>query len=930
MDNGKAMTPIILIDGSSYFFRAFHALPSLMTATGQHTGAIYGVINMIKRLIKDYQPQQLAVIFDAKGKTFRDELYPLYKAHRKAMPEELSGQFEALLNILKAMGLPIIIIEGVEADDVIGTLTNLLVAQGHTVIISTGDKDLAQLVNAKVTLINTMTNQILDIAGVINKFGVHPGQMIDYLTLVGDSVDNIPGVPKCGPKTAAKWLQEYQSLNNLINNVDKITGKIGIYLRASLHSLPLSKQLVSIKTDVALPVAISDLTIKPAENQRLIALFKALEFKTWLNELLSAQHDPTAITFNAYEIIYTESQLYEFINKVQTSAAISMHIETTPRILPVTDLLSVNNPSAIDFLDAQVHQTYNLNNESVAGYIVGIAIALQSNTTAYFPLCHQINDIKLKLSPSLILKVLRSILENPKILKIGFNLKNNYNLLKQYDITLAGIAFDIMLESYVLNSNASNHDLSSLALKYLGYRIPTNEDLFGKMGKGVKCGSFYILPIDKAALFTTQLAELYLKLHNILYLAIDHDSKSILQNIEMPLVTVLADMEVNGVLIDSNVLKEHGARLKLQIKALVLKAMQLAGTEFNLNSPKQLQEILFDKLKLPILHKTPTGQPSTAESVLQELALQYELPAIILQYRSLSKLVSTYIDALPKCINPKTGRVHTSYNQAVAATGRLSSSDPNLQNIPIRNEEGRLIRKAFIATPGYILLAADYSQIELRIMAHLSQDEHLLEAFRSGLDIHTATASEIFQIPLDQVTPEQRRRCKAINFGLIYGMSAFGLTKQLAISHQDALYYLESYFKRYPGVFDYMQRTRQLAHQLGYVTTIFGRRLYLPEINSHNLVRQKAAERMAINAPMQGTAADLIKKAMLDVYTWQNQHVTYTKMIMQVHDELVFEVAKDASLSARSAIKNIMEHVAKLDVPLQVSIGVGNNWDEAH
>ncbi|CEK09328.1 DNA polymerase I [Legionella hackeliae] len=894
-------SPLILIDGSSYFFRAFHALPPLTTSKGQPTGAVYGVANMVKRLIKDYKPEQIAVIFDAKGKTFRDDWYPEYKAHRAPMPDDLSCQFQPLVTLLEAMGLPILIIDGVEADDVIGTITHWATVQGQPVLVSTSDKDMAQLVNEHVTLVNTMTNQVLNIEGVRNKFGVDPCQIIDYLTLIGDSVDNVPGVTKCGPKTAAKWLQEYQTLDNLLTNANKITGKIGEYLRESLAHLPLSKRLVTIKTDVALSLTLSDLSIKKANREQLIALTREMEFKNWLKELLGEEENEivssgevSTLAVN-FSIINTEEELNKLLSQLNSCQQFCFNIET-------------NNKHSFD------------------AAIVGIGLTLEEDKPVYLPLAHK--DNSLQLASERVLAALKPFFENPNITKIGQNLKYDFNVLKKHDIHLEGMVFDIMLESYVLNSNASKHDRDSLALKYLGHKALSYEDV---AGKGVKQLAYDALSVAQAAPYAAGAADVNLRLHNKLYPMLDEPLKRVLQDIEIPLLPVLAEMEYGGVLIDENTLEKHGERLKLRMIELEKEALALAKAPFNLNSPKQLQEILFDKLKLPVFSKTPTGQPSTAESVLQELAFEYRLPAVILEYRSLSKLVSTYIDALPKCISPITHRVHTCYNQAVAATGRLSSSDPNLQNIPIRNEEGRLIRKAFIAPPEHVLVAADYSQIELRIMAHLSQDENLLKAFTMGWDIHAATASEIFQVPLDEVSHEQRRRSKAINFGLIYGMSAFGLSKQLGIERQDAQNYMESYFKRYPGVLSYMERTRQQAHQQGYVETLFGRRLHLPEINTRNMVRQKAAERMAINAPMQGTAADIIKKAMLAISKWQTtQPTTYARMIMQVHDELIFEVHKDHIDATTHTIRELMEHAAKLSVPLQVSIGIGQDWDEAH
>lgn len=892
--------PLILIDGSSYFFRAFHALPPLTNSKGQATGAVYGVANMIKKLIKDYQPEEIAVVFDAKGKTFRDEWYPEYKAHRPPMPQELSSQFQPLIELLQAMGLPLLIIEGVEADDVIGTLARQATEHGVPVVISTGDKDMAQLVNEHISLINTMSNYSMDIAGVKEKFGVTPEQIIDYLTLIGDSVDNIPGVNKCGPKTAAKWLAEYQSLDNLIQNAHNISGKIGEYLRASIPHLPLSKRLVTIKTDVELPLTIRELIPKAPNNEQLIALIRELEFKTWLKELLgqeskTVQAELAPATNPLYEIITTNQQFNHVLNQLENCTRFCIDTETTN----------------LDMMQAE---------------IVGISLAIEEGKAIYIPLIH--TDGSPQLNREEVLTALKPVLENPAIEKIGQNIKYDYGMFKNHGISLNGIAYDTMLESYILNSGAGRHDMDTLALKYLGHKTITFEEI---AGKGAKQLRFDEIPVDKAGIYAAEDADITLQLHHKLYPMMDESLRKVFHEIEMPLIAVLADMEREGVLIDPVTLQQHGARLKERIASLEEEALQLAGRPFNLNSPKQLQEILFDEQKLPVIAKTPTGQPSTAESVLQELAFDYRLAAVILEYRGLTKLVSTYIDALPKKINPQTQRVHTSYNQAVAATGRLSSSEPNLQNIPIRSEEGRLIRTAFIASPGCVILAADYSQIELRIMAHLSQDENLLKAFANSWDIHAATASEIFQTPLEQVTHEQRRRAKAVNFGLIYGMSAFGLAKQIGVERHDAQHYIDTYFHRYPKVLEYMDRTRKQAHELGYVETLFGRRLYLPEINARNIMRQKAAERTAINAPMQGTAADIIKKTMLAIATWQNsQPNPPAKMIMQVHDELVFEVKKEELEACTRIIHNLMEQTVHLSVPLLVSIGTGPNWDAAH
>lgn len=894
-------SPLILVDGSSYFYRAYHALPPLTNSKGQPTGAIYGVANMIKRLLKDYQPNHIAVIFDAKGKTFRDDLYPKYKATRKETPEDLKCQFEPLIAVLKAMGLPLLIIEGVEADDVIGTLAHMASLKAQKVIISTGDKDMAQLVNEHVSLINTMTNQVLDVSGVKAKFGVMPAQIIDYLTLVGDTSDNIPGVHKCGPKTAVKWLSEYPTLDRLIANAHLIGGKVGEELRLALPHLSLSKTLVTIKTDVSLPLALEELCLQPIDREALVELTRNLEFKTWLNELLTSSKEVSENNISISEktsrdeIITDEKTLYYWLDKLSTVPLFCVDTETT----------------SLDVMNAE---------------IVGIALAIEPEHPAYIPLAHL--DKSPQLNREFVLSALKPILENPNIGKVGQNLKYDLNVFKNHDIHLKGVQFDTMLESYLLDSQAGRHDMDTLALKYLGHKTIRFEDV---AGTGAKQLRFDEVPISKAAPYAAEDAEVTLKLHQTLYPMMSEQLKCVLNDIEIPLLSVLADMERHGVLIDTQTLIAHGERLKARIQALEEEALALANKPFNLNSPKQLQEILFDDLQLPILAKTPTGQPSTAESVLQELAFDYRLPAVILEYRSLTKLVSTYIDALPKRVNPHTHRVHTSYNQAVTATGRLSSSEPNLQNIPIRSEEGRLIRTAFIAPAHHVLLAADYSQIELRIMAHLSADPNLLKAFANGWDIHSATASEIFDTPIEDITSEQRRRAKAVNFGLIYGMSAFGLARQLGVERQDAQHYINCYFERYPGVLDYMDRTRKLAHTQGYIETLFGRRLNLPEINARNMMRQKAAERTAINAPMQGTAADIIKKAMIAFATWQSSHPKNSlKLIMQVHDELVFEVPEDRVTTAEEIVRQMMEKTVILSVPLVVSIGIGKNWDEAH
>ena len=902
-------TPFVLVDGSSYFFRAFHALPPLTNSEGHPTGAVYGVVNMVRRLLKDTSPTHFAIVFDAPGKTFRNDLYPEYKAHRPPTPDDLKRQFKPLLNILKALGFPLLMIEGVEADDVIGTLAEQATQQQRPVLISTGDKDMAQLVNEHVTLINTMSRQVLDPEGVATKFGVRPDQIIDYLTLVGDTSDNIPGVPQCGPKTAVKWLAAHDNLDTLIAHADSIGGKIGERLRESIPMLPLSKQLVTIKTDVKLPHTLDELTPTPPDRDTLLTIARELEVNVWLKEWGSGAVDkktpalptenslrPSEPTFEfTFDIVRKQTELDAWIARLNASTLCCLDTETT----------SLNPMEAS---------------------LVGISLAIDSNHAAYIPMAH--TDGTPQLSCEHVLRALKPFLESHTHPKVGQNLKYDYEVLKQHGVTLGGISYDTMLESYVLNSTAGRHNMDALAMRHLNYQTIAFKDI---VGHGKKACGFDEVPVEQAAAYAAEDAAVTLKLHQTLYPKLNTQLKCVFHTLEMPLVPVLADIERHGVLIDTAQLKAHGERLNLRIEALAKEAYSLAGKTFNLNSPKQLQEILYEEQQLPVLAKTPKGQPSTAESVLQDLAHDYPLPAIILEYRSLTKLVSTYIEALPKRILKATGRVHTSYNQAVTATGRLSSSDPNLQNIPIRHEEGRLIRKAFIAPPNHLLLASDYSQIELRIMAHLSDDPGLKRAFENNWDVHAATASEIFSTPLECVTPEQRRRAKAINFGLIYGMSSFGLAKQLGVSRSDAKDYMKQYFERYPGVQTYMEKTRAQAHDQGYVETLFGRRLYLPEINAHNKMRQQAAERTAINAPMQGTAADIIKKAMLAVAAWQQTKAGQcARMIMQVHDELVFEVQAHAVDTAKSAIQTCMESAVTLSVPLRVSMGVGKDWDAAH
>lgn len=892
---------LILVDGSSYLYRAFHALPPLVNSQGEPTGAIYGVINMLRKLLKDYHPQHIAVVFDAKGKTFRDDLYAAYKTQRPPMPDDLKAQIEPLHAIVRALGLPLLIIDGVEADDVIGTLAKQACQQGLQTLISTGDKDFAQLVNEKITLVNTMTGNILDRAGVIAKFGVTPEQIIDYLILVGDSSDNIPGIPNVGPKTAAKWLNEYSTLDNLVAHATEIKSKVGENLRTHLEQLPLTRQLVTIKDDVALEFTPTELNRDEAQRDALISWFKRLEFKGWLAELLNNPENSAiqqSENKNNYHIIFTQAEFDSWLVQLEQAELFAFDTETT----------------SLDYMSAE---------------IVGVSFAIEPNKAAYVPLAHDYPGAPPQLNREKVLQQLKPLLENPYKKKLGQNLKYDMSVLANYDIKLQGIAFDTMLESYVLDSSGTRHDMDTLALKYLGYRTVHFEDI---AGKGAKQLTFNQIPIEQAGPYAAEDADITLKLHQTLWPRLTEVAglTQVFNTLEIPLVSVLSRVERHGVLINGELLHKQSQELAIRIFELEQQAYQLAGQPFNLGSPKQLQTILYEKQGLPVLEKTPTGQPSTAESVLQELALSYPLPKVIIEFRSLSKLKSTYTDQLPLQIHPRTHRVHTSYHQAVTSTGRLSSSDPNLQNIPIRNEEGRRIRQAFVAPAGYKIVAADYSQIELRIMAHLSQDKGLLDAFANGLDIHQATAAEVLDIPLDQVTSEQRRSAKAINFGLIYGMSAFGLAKQLGVERDVAQTYIDLYFARYPGVKHYMENTRRLAHQQGYVETLFGRRLNLPEINTRNLQRQRAAERAAINAPLQGTAADIIKKAMISVDSALQKNKLHATMIMQVHDELVFEVADDHIENTITLIKKCMCDVPELNVALVVDVGVGNNWDEAH
>ncbi len=896
---------LILVDGSSFLFRAYHAIPPLTNAEGMPTNAIYGVANMLRKLMADHKTDYFTVVFDAPGPTFRNELYDEYKAHRPPMPEDLKVQIEPLHELIRAMGLPLIIEPDVEADDVIGVLAQQAASQCFDVIISTGDKDMAQLVTDKITLENTMSNTRLDIDGVQEKFGVQPEQIIDYLALMGDASDNIPGVPKVGPKTAAKWLKEYGTLDNLIENADKIKGKIGENLRNHLDTLPLAKQLTTIKCDLPLHYSLEDLKCRPVDKEALAKLLQKFGFSSWLKQLqdegghqAEAEQPPENNIETDYQTILTQEQLDEWLLKLQAAEIFALDTETT----------------SLDYSQAEV---------------VGLSFAVEVGKAAYLPLAHDYPDVPEQLDREEVLKQFKALLEDAGQAKLGQNLKYDANVLANHGIELQGIAHDTMLESYVYNSTATKHNMDDLAKKYLGLETIHYEDV---AGKGAKQIGFQEVPLEQAAPYAAEDADITLRLHQVLSakLAQEPRLEKLYQDIEMPLVPVLSAIERTGVLIDRDMLAQQSMELSSKINSIEQHAHELAGQAFNLGSPKQIQEILYDKLKLPVLKKTPKGQPSTNESVLQELALDYPLPKLILEYRSLSKLKSTYTDKLPEQINPKTGRVHTSYHQAVTATGRLSSSDPNLQNIPIRSEEGRKIRQAFIAPTGYKMVAADYSQIELRIMAHLSGDEGLLSAFSQGVDIHSATAAEVFAVPLEQVTTELRRSAKAINFGLIYGMSAFGLGQQLGLPRNQAQEYIDLYFERYPGVKEYMDSIREKARQQGYVETLFGRRLYLPEIKSRNAARRQYAERTAINAPMQGTAADIIKRAMIATDNWLRQDRPDIKMIMQVHDELVFEIAEEQLDDAIVIIRDKMSSAAELDVPLVVDIGVGNNWDEAH
>ena len=904
---------LILVDGSSYLFRAFHALPPLTNSKGLNTGAAKGVIGMLKRLQADNPNDQLVVVFDAKGPTFRNEIYSEYKANRPPMPEELREQIEPIHNVIRAMGLPLISISGVEADDVIGTLSEMATAEKRPVLISTGDKDMAQLVNDYVTLVNTMTQVVLDRDGVVEKFGVPPELIIDLLALMGDSVDNIPGVAGVGEKTALALLQNLGGISDIYAQLDRVAElpirgakSLGEKLSASKEMAELSYVLATIKTDCELALSESDLRSASPDTDRLIELYRDLEFKSWLDELLSpglfavspAEPVPSQVSELSVVTITDQAVFDSWLTRLEAAPLFAFDTETT----------------SLNYMQAE---------------IVGLSFAIEPGEAAYVPLAHLNPGLEGQLDRDRILDQMKPLLESDAVKKVGQHLKYDANVLANHGITLRGIAHDTMLQSYIIDAVGSRHDMGSLALKYLGQRVISFEEV---AGKGAKQVSFDHVDIEQAAAYAAEDADVTLRLHETLMPKLEAETalNEIYQRLELPLVPVLSKIERNGAFVSIDKLRAQSHEIAIRLAELESQARELAGQPFNLASPKQLGEILFEKLELPVIKKTPKGAPSTAEEVLVELANDYELPAVLIEHRGLAKLKSTYTDKLPEMVDTRTGRVHTSYHQAVTATGRLSSSDPNLQNIPIRTQEGRRIRQAFIAPEGRKIVAADYSQIELRIMAHLSSDAGLLHAFANELDVHSATAAEVFDVSLDEVTTDQRRKAKAINFGLIYGMSAFGLAKQIGVARGEAQEYIDRYFARYPGVADYMDATRSIAHEQGYVETLLGRRLYLPEINARNKQRQLAAERTAINAPMQGTAADIIKLAMIDVDAWLTETALDAKMIMQVHDELVFEVADEACETLCNNVTERMANVIELQVPLLTEVGVGANWDEAH
>ncbi|WBA11578.1 DNA polymerase I [Salinivibrio kushneri] len=909
--------PLILVDGSSYLYRAYHASPNLTNSQGEPTGAVFGVVNMLRSLLRQYPHSHVAVIFDAKGKTFRDDMYEQYKANRPPMPDDLRGQIEPLHKIIKAMGLPLLAVEGVEADDVIGTLATQASKAGMPVLISTGDKDMAQLVDEHVTLINTMTNVVMDPEAVREKYGFGPEHMIDYLALMGDKVDNIPGVPGVGDKTATALIANLGGLDDIYASLERIAdlgfrGAKSMAKKLTEHqdAAYLSYQLATIKLDVELDFTPEQLVKQEPDNDTLVAMYRDLQFRRWLKELDEGDAPEEAVSDepisqaatidrSGYQTVLTRDALDSWLEKIRDAEVVAVDTET----------------DSLNYMEAN---------------LVGISFAVAPGEAAYVPVAHDYLEAPAQLSLDQVLDVLRPWLEDPSAAKVGQNLKYDASVFARHGITLKGIAYDTMLESYVYNSVAGRHDMDSLAERYLQHTCISFEEI---AGKGKKQLTFNQIPLEQAAPYAAEDADITLRLHQYLIGKVTSDEKlkTIFECYEMPLVSVLSRMERHGVLIDKDKLATQSEALHTRLIELEREAFEIAGEEFNLSSPKQLQAILFEKMGLPVVKKTPSGSPSTNEEVLQELSLDYPLPARILEYRGLAKLKSTYTDKLPRMINAQTGRVHTSYHQAVTATGRLSSTDPNLQNIPIRNEQGRRIREAFTADADNTILAVDYSQIELRIMAHLSGDKALLEAFREGKDIHAATAAEVMGIRLDEVTSEQRRRAKAINFGLIYGMSAFGLSRQLGISRHEAQSYMDTYFERYPGVKAYMERTREQAAEKGYVETIFGRRLYLPEIKSRNGMRRKGAERAAINAPMQGTAADIIKRAMILVDQWiQANAADEARLVMQVHDELVLEVKTSSMSKVESKVRKLMASAADLDVPLIAEAGFGDNWGEAH
>ncbi|HIF9450114.1 TPA: DNA polymerase I [Photobacterium damselae] len=916
--------PLILIDGSSYLYRAYHAAPNFTNSEGQPTGAVYGVINMLRSMLRQFSTEHIAVIFDAKGKTFRDEMFADYKANRPPMPDDLRGQIEPLHAVIKAMGLPLISISGVEADDVIGTLATQASKAGMPVLISTGDKDMAQLVDENITLINTMTDVVMDPAGVVEKFGIGPELIIDYLALMGDKVDNIPGVPGVGEKTAKALLTGIGGLDALYDRLDEIPA-LGFRgsktmpkkLLDNKEGAYLSYQLATIKLDVELDITPQELVKAEPDVDELTRLFGQLQFRRWLEEMLSGSDGKIVADEKAAQVVASEKVIAPVIDRSGYEVILDQNrFDAWLEQLKSAEAFAFDTET--DSLDYMVAN------------LVGVSFAVEEGKAAYVPVAHDYLDAPEQLDRDWVLAQLKPLLEDPNQAKIGQNLKYDASVIARYGIEMQGIKYDTMLESYVYNSVVGRHDMDSLALRYLEHKNISFEEIAGK-GKGQL--TFNQIDLEQAGPYAAEDADITLRLHNALYPKVSADEKllHVFSDIEMPLVPVLSRMERTGVLIDSMKLSAQSQEIAQRLDELEKRAFEIADQEFNLSSPKQLQAILFEKMGLPVLKKTPSGTPSTNEEVLQELALDYPLPKLILEYRGLAKLKSTYTDKLPKMVNPATGRVHTSYHQAVTATGRLSSSDPNLQNIPVRNDEGRRIRQAFIAPQGYKVLAIDYSQIELRIMAHLSGDKALLDAFCHGKDIHAATAAEILGLPLEQVSSEQRRRAKAINFGLIYGMSAFGLAKQLDMGRGEAQEYMNTYFERYPGVLEYMETTRTVASEQGYVETLFGRRLYLPDIKSRNGLRRKAAERAAINAPMQGTAADIIKRAMVLVDEWIGQQESgRVRLLMQVHDELVFEVQESEIESVAQEIKTLMESAAQLDVPLIADIGYGENWDQAH